>query len=295
MAKSVVVLLKGGLGNQLFQFAMGLALAKRHNASIVLDPDTGFQRDKIYRRQYHLNKFDIARTYAVSIVKKPKYYFAILKLHKIINNYLPLRYRYYLNEEYIPVVSDLISENFFWNTLHLDGYWQSTIFIEGFETDIRDSFKFKEFVYSGDSAYVNKIQNTCSVAIHMRIFGEETGVLSHIPMRYFLQAIDEIKKSVSGPHFYIFTNNSFLAQKLLKGIHGSFTVVEGNHSEEFAFQDLWLMTLCRHFIICDSTFGWWGAWLGCDPEKIVVAPKPTKFERSSEGYLPATPPSWILL
>ena len=96
---------------------------------------------------------------------------------------------------------------------------------------------------------------------------------TNIHENYYTQAIEKISKKVNNPHFFIFSDNPKEAKIKTRLSTDIVTCVDINHGDENAYADLWLMTLCKHFIISNSTFSWWGAWLAefNDPKPIIFA------------------------
>jgi len=288
-----ILKLKGGLGNQLFQFASAFALSKMNNADLLLDIDSGFRRDRVFRRTYHLDKFRLTGVKIKNSNCFTRYNFIIQKFHRLVNRFLPLPFRYYLFEDDLTDASKVFECKYFWKKVYLDGYWQNPVFFSQFEDELRDAFKLKKAIQTDSLPLAESLQNSCSVAIHIRIFGDEVGVSSHVPMSYYKSAVAVINNFVASPYFYIFTNDPLKARELMTEIDVPFIVVEGSHSEESSYRDLWLMSECNHFIISDSTFGWWGAWLGQKSDKIVVAPNSGRASFGLDVARPGTLASWI--
>jgi hypothetical protein len=122
-----------------------------------------------------------------------------------------------------------------------------------------------------------KIQHTESVGIHIRgrdyITNEETKK-SHFTcdILYYERCISYIRDKIYNPNFFVFSDDPEWAKTFLKTDH-SFTFVEGNLWNKTNYEDLRLMSLCKHNIIANSSFSWWGAWLNNNPAKIVLAPQ----------------------
>ena len=121
----------------------------------------------------------------------------------------------------------------------------------------------------------NDIKNTNSVAVHIRWFDSPGDhEINNISVNYYKSAIDYFNKNFNNPKYFIFSDNPDAILEKLNLIGNNFIIITNNKGDENAFADLWLMTLCKSFIIANSTFSWWGAWLAENRDKIVVYPKP---------------------
>ena len=119
-----------------------------------------------------------------------------------------------------------------------------------------------------------QIRSHKAVALHVRFFDspEATGGINNAPQDYYRRAIARMDQCHPGAHFYLFSDNVAAAKVAIPLNTSRITIVDHNQGEAMAYADLWLMTLCQHFIIANSTFSWWGAWLGGGDDKTVIAP-----------------------
>jgi hypothetical protein len=162
------------------------------------------------------------------------------------------------------------------DNVYLEGYWQSENYFKTIENAIKSEFTLKEDPDPQNALLSEKILGSNSVSIHIRrgdyvhnpVTFDYHGVCS---LEYYHSAIDTIAKKISNPHFYIFSDDSLWVKQNL-GINYPHTYVTHNQGLK-DYMDLWLMKLCRHHIIANSSFSWWGAWLCSNPGKIVIAPK----------------------
>jgi hypothetical protein len=144
---------------------------------------------------------------------------------------------------------------------------------------------------------IEEIQDVQSVAVHVRRGDYITNPnnfasLGLCPLEYYEDANDFIEQHVKNPHFFIFTDDPEWAREHMK-FSGPTKVVDHNLGKA-DYEDLRLMTHCRHFIIANSSFSWWGAWLASNPDKIVIAPK-TWFMTDSFPPEDRIPGGWIRL
>ena len=109
------------------------------------------------------------------------------------------------------------------------------------------------------------------VAIHVRFFNDpDTG--KDLSVDYYKRAIHKMENRTPNAHYYLFSDRPEDASKMIQLPADRVTIVNHNYGDINAYADLWLMTLCSHFIIANSTFSWWGAWLSQNTKKIVLAP-----------------------
>jgi len=181
------------------------------------------------------------------------------------------------------------------STLYLQGHWQ----LEEYFLDIRNLL-LEEFTpaeeLSNDSIdLLNEIEHTLSVSLHIRR-GDYVNAPNFEPcgLDYYLRSIDYISKQLEQPRYFIFSDDIEWAKsnfKTLKNVQ--FVAADANRS---LCQELWLMSKCKHHIISNSTYSWWGAWLNVSPQKIVVAPKRWYKNDDLEGKLKTIAlESWIKL
>lgn len=267
----VVVNLKGGLGNQMFQFAFGLYLAKLNKTEVALDLTfllNRTPRENFVFRDFDLDIFDssykILNSEEVSIFKSRK---------GILNKILK-RIPFFLTEKSFAYDnSNIVS----YKSIYLDGYWQTEKYFKSIESDLKSVFKFKELTSQNELELAYQIKNTESVCInfrrgdfvHLKGSNETHGVTS---MDYYNEALFELSKQKQNLSLYIFSDDIDWCKENLKWDFPTFFVDHSYKGEKFSSY-LHLMTLCKNFIIPNSTFAWWAAWLSKSNNKIVYAPK----------------------
>lgn len=278
----IIVRLNGGIGNQMFQYALGRHLAEINSTLLKLDL-TGFEEYKL--RKYELHCFNIWE-YVASIEeieafkRKNNSRFAKLvsKTRKRLNfPYYPTSDFYQntivVKESRFSFDPSMLEEK---GNIYLDGYWQS----EKYFNSIRNIL-LREFTNKYDQDIKNlelskKIKNTESVSIHIRrgdyvhdtLTNQVHGVCS---FDYYQDAINQITKRRSNCHFFIFSDDHAWVKENFNLDYNTTIVNINDYST--SYEDLRLMSLCHHNIIANSSFSWWAAWLNKNPEKIVYAPK----------------------
>jgi hypothetical protein len=159
--------------------------------------------------------------------------------------------------------------------VYLDGYWQSEKYFKEIENVIRREFCFKTEPERRNGETANRIKAVNAVCVHVRrtdyVSDPATNQFQGLcPLEYYREAVRLIASRVSKPRFFVFSDEPDWAQANLE-LEGPTIFVTGNDLEK-GYEDLRLMALCRHHIIANSSFSWWGAWLS-NSKGIVVAPK----------------------
>jgi len=273
----VVARVVGGLGNQLFIYAAAKRLALANNAVLKLDILSGYDRDK-YGRRFGLKHFnineEIASPWESYISKRGAWR---RKQARKINRHIPFPYQFYIKQER-PYESRLIDLRFT-RSLYLQGYWQDERYFKDVEKVIRDSFVIKTPHDSQNIKWAQKISESNAVCVHARRINYKFALSSE----YYHRAVEYIAQKISNPHFFCFSDDP---EWILNNFSTDlpFTVLDHNR-EDKDYEDLWLMNKCRHYVIANSSFSWWGAWLNPDPDKIVIAP-------ANWGYDTAVPEAW---
>ena len=277
--RMVIVKIMGGLGNQLFIYAAAKRLSVINDAFLKLDTISAYAKDG-YSRAYSLNHFRINAEYATieDVYELDLGNRRNLRYH--FNKILPFRYKRFIREDKIfdPRLLNLKIAN----TVYLDGYWQNENYFKDIETIIRKDF---EIVSPHDHINIElakEMSESNSICLHARRLKYEYLLL----VEYYDLAIKHMAKEVPNPHFYCFSDDmEWIENNVI--IDYPVTYISDN-KESKDYEDLWLMTQCKHYIIANSTFSWWGAWLNSNPSKIVIVPK-------NWGYRAAVPKEWVVL
>lgn len=259
----IIVKLLGGLGNQMFQYAIGKRLSIKNNDLLILDLTDLLKRDNINHtpRDFELDVFNI--TYADKILPGEARSFKVRFVFKYLTNKINDA-----GHTFNPKILDLK------RNLYLNGFWQNEKYFEGIEHIIRQDFSLKTGVLPPGDAVIKKISSVNSVSVHFRCgdyFSNPAARNFHgiLGLDYYKKAIAKINGLVAAPHFFIFSDD-------VNWVKENF-IFEGEHSfisgGENPVVDMHLMSVCKHHIIANSSFSWWGAWLNLSPDKIVVAPK----------------------
>ncbi len=183
-------------------------------------------------------------------------------------------------------------------TLYLEGYWQSEDYFKDVEPTIRQDLRIRPPSDAINQELAGRIREHAAVAIHdryhVRVFDDLQKAAIFAPTDYYQRAVAEMERRVPDAHYYLFSDRPEAARARIPLPDGRITTVDHNRGDEAAYADLWLMSQCRHFIIANSTFSWWGAWLSSHPDKHVIAPG---FEMRegimSWGFRGLLPERWV--
>lgn len=273
----IVMKICGGLGNQLFQYALGYALAKIRGQELVLDMD--FYSEKANRKPLILQCNITCNTekgvspYDSSIqsFQHNKYY---RQYHKIVKKLGIGTFRY------ICEVTPKYQEDVFTIPLksfnYFDGYWQSSKYFEAYADELRQQFIPK--VLSDKALELRELlRDSPSVALHVRrgdylTFPKNPGpndAMYLLDRSYYEKAIRKILQLSPDAEIYCFSDDIPWCQKEIVGPNIHYIERSCNLSD---FEEWHLMSVCKHQIVSNSTYSWWAAWLNSYKEKIVIAP-----------------------
>ena len=282
--RRVIAHLVGGLGNQLFVYAAAWALAQRAGADLILDV-SAFRRDARYRRTYALDCFKLGEVSLRDGAWAAESIHRNYRRARLLLPLLPPRLGPIAGErspvQYEPLNADLLRS---FPALHLFGYRQN----EAYFTDQADALRRKlEFVFSPSEearTQADEIRACNAVGVHVRQLlhvraggTEPDPHIRQLDETYYHAAIAAMRERIPAARFFCFADRHAGLDRLLPP--GVAKVVSQTMPDPRAdVRDLWLMTHCRHFIIANSSFSWWAAWLGAQPGSIVFCPKTRGFE-----------------
>ncbi|MBT4651919.1 MAG: alpha-1,2-fucosyltransferase [Candidatus Pacebacteria bacterium] len=269
--------LSGGLGNQMFQYALGRVLAQLNNSPLCLDLSYYYQKHtQDTPRRYELNIFPNIKNQDLPIRTKSQ--FSTINMIKLfLNHHLKFNSKAYPSNwikesghQFNPGILSLKGDYI------LDGYWQSEKYFKKFRESILTDFSFPSKTSKKNNEVINYLKTYTTISTHVRrgdyISNQKSadchGVCS---TQYYQKAIDLIRKQVYKPIFLIFSDDINWCKKNLPVPHKSIFVNHNNGKN--SFEDMRLMSLCNHNIIANSSFSWWGAWLNKNTEKIIITPK----------------------
>lgn len=278
----------------MFQYAFGRTLAKRLGVELkleltdhTLNIHNGFELDRIF--DIHAKESSQADLKAVmglqrfSIIRKAM---KVLPLSKLLKS--PVVYEPHFH--FAPQMLALPDNSYVY------GYWQSKKYFSEIESEIRSDFSFKLPLSKPNTDSAEMMSSTNSVSLHVRRndFAKNSTInATHglCSLEHYQTAIQYIAERVERPHYYIFSDDIAWVKNNLK-IEFPHQYVDHNHGAE-SYNDMRLMSMCKHHIIANSSFSWWGAWLNPSLDKIVVAPR--RWFANQTDVSDLLPQGWVTL
>jgi|APLak6261664640_1056046.scaffolds.fasta_scaffold03361_2 hypothetical protein len=281
----------GGLGNQMFEYATARAASLRVGVPLKLDL-SGFETYSLHA--YGLNNFNIVEDVArqsdyfigspKSLLERIKRYSrCIVQLECYRENGLSF-------DSKVLELSD--------NT-YLDGYWQCERYFLDFENQIRNDFSLRFTPDAVNQKYLDSINSVNAVSVHIRrgdyvsnsTVNEIHGVCG---LDYYQRAVEYLRSHIQSEnlHFFVFSDDPDWVKKNID--LGLATTFVSHNDASKNYEDMRLMSACKHHIIANSSFSWWGAWLNSSKNKIVIAPD-LWFLSPSLSSVDITPATWVRL
>ncbi|MDO4302514.1 MAG: alpha-1,2-fucosyltransferase [Bacillota bacterium] len=272
-----IIKITGGLGNQMFQYALYLKL-KSLGRDVKIDDLTEYEKPDA--RPNMLWCFD-ASYEAASRQEIDSLTDGFMNLsHRVRRKLLGRR-----SLKYSEADCNFDEQVLQRDPAYLTGYFQSEKYFKNIENQVRQAFSFSHRIWEGLDEqlvqrireYQGKIEGFLSVSVHVRrgdylnsseVYG---GICTG---KYYQKAIELMREKYPQAVFFVFSNDPVWTGEWIKERYGedkAFVVVEGT-DENNGYLDLFLMSKCRHHIIANSSFSWWGAWLNSNREKTVIAP-----------------------
>ena len=272
----------GGLGNQMFQFAAGKALALRLGTECKVDVEflNADSKGAYTQRKYELNVFDsnieVADKKEIENALRSSLFSGILSKPKLYREK-----EHDFNEEILRLKDGT----------YLEGYWQSEKYFKQFEKEIRLAYKFKNEFIAGTEALLQRMKSSNSVSIHVRrgdyvTLPSASSFHGTCSPQYYKAALTQLNLKHKDIKAFVFSDDLDWCRTNLT--LGDCEFVETGS----AYKDMYLMQNCKHNIIANSSFSWWAAWLNMNSEKMVITPKKW-FNDTTIKIKDIYPESWI--
>jgi hypothetical protein len=279
----------GGLGNQMFQYAAAKALAKKLETKFALDLSFLKKDPKgaYTKRDFELDAFKMQ----IPIMPESfENYFIHWNYKRFFNiRYLMSGYKLYKEKAFV------FDKDFFelGKKIYLIGIFQNEKYFTHIRNELLIDFQFRDELLSGIKHLEKEVIENNSVAVHVRRgdYIKNPNALNYhgiCSMDYYTNAMNYMKSKINSPVFYIFSDDIEYCKKSFKDKNVVFM------ENQNAYQDMHLMKTCRHHIIANSSFSWWGAWLSEYPEKMVIAPKYWLREKEAR-LLNVVPENWLVM
>lgn len=285
----------GGLGNQMFQYAAGRALSLERGQTLRLDV-SGFAGYALYQGFELQRVFDCpVKTDTSTALHNMLGWQCAPSIKRILvrPSMKAFRRNTFVVEphfHYWPGIKNVPQD------CYLAGYWQSEKYFRDVASVIRADFTFKTPLANRNAELAEQIGQVNAVSLHVRrgdyAKNPQTNATHGLcSFDYYRAAIQYVFDRVDQPYFFIFSDDIAWAKDNLE-MDLPCQYVDHNRGEE-SYNDMRLMSLCRHHIIANSSFSWWGAWLNPSPAKIVVAPQ--KWFVNKNNVRDLFPLGWVAL
>lgn len=266
----VTVLLSGGLGNQMFQYAAAKALATRLNTSLTIDLYTFTKKTQATVRPYELDIFNIKNLPERSTLKGK----LVTKARPFIQEHRTLFQKFGILTDTYAILYQPVFESITGN-ITMSGYFQNENYFKDIVKVLRNDFTFKNPLIDDNLRISDKIISSRSVAIHIRrgdyLSQNSQSNFITLDKAYYENAIRLVISRIKDPEFFVFSEDFEWIKENLNFENYPVTYIDWNKGKN-SYIDMQLISLCRHNIIANSSFSWWAAWLNINQDKIVIAP-----------------------
>lgn len=270
----------GGLGNQLFQYATGLSVAKKLNTELIVDISRAIK--------YDVHPLRLIELQCSSIFNPNRSVYEKIIKHRKLSKVNPFVYR----EKSITFSDDVFNVL---NGTKIYGYFQSEMYFSDIREQLLTEFIPNKTTLIKNSKLIESIRRENSVSVHIRrgdYISDQNASVTHgiCSQEYYIKAIDYLKKNHiinKDTYFYVFSDDISWCKENIS--YGENTIyIDGNEPE----LDLYLMSKCKYNIIANSTFSWWGAWLNNNLDKVVISPEKW-FQNNRLSSNNIIPDSWV--
>lgn len=284
----IIIKLIGGLGNQMFQYALGRNLARINQVELKLDI-TGFKTYKLHA--YGLEHFNITKNYATAkeVLKFQKYQKKRGRRWFLYNKFVADEQKY-VQEKFPHFDPSILKTR---DGAYIDGYWQSEKYFLPIAKEIREAFTPSKPLSAEGMAMAKNIGDE-SISLHIRRgdyvtnkkAADALGICNPI---YYEHALAQAISGLKNPHVFVFSDDIAWVKENLS-IPCPATYVSGQNLQNW--EELLLMSYCTRHILSNSSFSWWGAWLDTKNDTMTIAPA-RWFKDPALENKDIAPPSWI--
>lgn len=270
----IITNLIGGVGNQMFQYAIGYVVAKNANLPLFADLSS---YDTYTVRKYELEKFgfkiNVANQNDIAKLNKKHFFRKTLYKDK--------------KKTFYPEILKIR------HAAYLKGYWQSEKYFLHLRKEILELFEFRNFDFIQNKNILDEIKKSNSISINLRLGDylnnkENRKIYFLCTKEYYKKAIEHMCKCSENPKFFVFSDEITKAAEFLPDNY-TYTFVDSANWQE----DMYFMKNCKHNIVANSSFSWWAAWLNQNENKRVVSPSKWLNKYSGISDKDMIPDSWV--
>ena len=267
----VTVLLSGGLGNQMFQYAAAKSLAIRLNTTLSVDLYTFLKKTQATVRPYELGIFNIEDVVETSSLKAK----AVTKARPFIQKHRSFFQTFGVFTDTYAILYQPAFEALTGDVI-MSGYFQNESYFNNISELLWKDFSFKYPLTGKNKDIAGQVSENQSIAVHIRrgdyLNKNSQSNFAILEKDYYENAINYISAHVKNPEFYVFSEDFDWIKDNLNFEEFPVTFIDWNKGKD-SYIDMQLMSLCKHNIIANSSFSWWSAWLNNNEEKNIIAPK----------------------
>ena len=288
-----IVNIIGGLGNQMFQYALAIALRQKN-------PEESVFIDISHFHGYHLHSgFELQRIFDIQLpiakrryLMRLTYYIPQYLTSRFFRRILPRRKHEYIEQSAYRYDEKVLSVH---GNCYFEGYWQSPKYFEHYRSIVINTFRFSPFTDLDNKTTEMQMKEENSVALHVRRgdYLREANYMGICTLDYYRKAIETAVGKIQSPRFFIFSNDIDWCKDNIVPMIQKYDVsfIDFNVGKN-SYRDMHLMSLARCCIVANSSFSWWGAWLNERNDKIVIAPSRWVNESDSKDIYPS---DWLLI
>ena len=269
----IIIQLMGGLGNQMFQYALGRRLAQERNTSLKLDL-AWFQTQT--ERSFQLDTFricaEIASFHDRELLTRANWSGLRGRIYRAFQRRLPYYFRRIVKERdpflFDSNIIDKVSRN-----AYLIGYWQTEKYFHTIASLLHKELMLGEQFSAACQAWEGKIRAPHSISLHVRHgdYLNNNQFYEICSLEFYDKAINHMRRLFPGSTLFVFSDDmDWARQNLNNYVPIEFVEINNKNKDQ---EELLLMSMCHHHIIANSTYGWWGAWLGNELDKVVITPQ----------------------
>lgn len=269
------ILLNGGLGNQMFQYAFYLSLKNKGHRCIIdnsmfsyVKMHSGYELEKVFGIKEDMCSSSLFHRMEVKLLYK-------YKPTCLVFSDKPFEY---------------CGDAYGSSCWYYIGVWINPSYFAGIESELKKAFCFVS-VNDMNMKFSEELRSIEAVSLHIRRGDYLNNPIYNICTEdYYKKAIDKVLGIVNEPVFIVFSDDADWCKSYLKQFKVNYKIVDWNRGKD-SFQDMFLMSQCKHNVIANSTFSWWGAWLNQNKDKVVIAPS----EWTTKSSMNYTLPNWSFI
>lgn len=289
----IISVLSGGLGNQLFQYAFGLRLASQFQTDLLLERHMLESKTLAFIRQYTPRQYEL-NPFAIQPTEASVYDTLRVLSRTAFGSKKALLLR---ESSLTPDSIDRLSQEV--NDAVCIGYWQSEAFFKPVAENLRKTLRFQKSPSGRSQSLADTIRtfpNATFVHVRRGDYVSNTHANQYhglCDVDYYKRAFNYLRERVPDAQFFVFSDDPDWVRHTMSEWLQPAQFVTHNWGDD-SWQDMYLMSLCRHAIVANSSFSWWGAWLHAATDRVVVAPGQW-FSNQPLLNQQITPPNWHCL